>query len=73
MSKTIQFRCPECKRLLFKWETGSDHCLFQLEGLQFIEQAGTGKKDPICPKCGTRSEITKTGLVKIELVEVAHA
>lgn len=70
ISKTIQFRCPECLRLLVKWETGSDTCSFKNPNATFIKQTGSEKQDVICPKCKTRSEITKEGLRKIELVKV---
>lgn len=84
MSKIIQYRCPGCLKLLIKWETGSQECIFQAIGLEFRDQpkviAPGGpssevnpyyvKKDVICPKCKTRSEITRDGLRKIELVGV---
>ena len=70
MPKTLQFRCPTCLKLLIKWEIGQSECIFKAEGLEFIKQTSNEKQDVICPKCKTRSEITKQGLRKVELVEV---
>ncbi len=70
MPKVLQYRCPSCLKLLIKWERGANQCVFQAEGIEFVEQQGTKKKDVVCPKCGTRAEITTRGLRKVELVEV---
>ena len=57
---------------MIKWETGSDKCLFVDEHVKFVAQAGNDKKkDVICSKCGTRSEVCVDGLRKIELVELS--
>jgi len=68
LSKIIQYRCPDCKRLLIKWETKSDHVLYIDTLARWVEQPGSKKKDIICSKCGTRSEVCSDGLRKIELV-----
>jgi hypothetical protein len=70
MSKTIQYRCPVCCRLLIKWEVGAAECQYKAEGLRFIEQKGSEKKDIVCTKCDTRLEITRGGLRTIDLVAV---
>lgn len=82
MPKVLQFRCPTCLKLLFKWEFGHSECIFKAIGLEFREQSSVitpggpssevntqyKKQDVICSKCKTRSEIAKEGLRKVELV-----
>lgn len=70
MGKVVQFRCPiPCGRLLIKYEKGSSTCIYQDNGLQFVQRKGSEKKDVICSKCNRRLEITTQGLREIELVE----
>jgi hypothetical protein len=68
MGKIIQYRCPGCQRLLFKWETGSKDCLYKDPQVILISRVDNEKmKDVICSKCKTRSEICRDGLRKIEI------
>lgn len=66
MSKVIQYRCPCCKRLLIKWETGADKVLYVDFKAQWIKVEGKKTQDIICSKCGTRSEVCSDGLRRIE-------
>jgi len=69
MSKTIQFRCPKCLRLLLKWEVGSDTLIYKAPRLEIMDTEGNHKK-LVCTKCGVWLEITKNGLVEKGLVTV---
>ena len=66
MSKIIQYRCPTCKRLLIKWETGSDKVLYVDYKAQWIKVEGQKAQDIICSKCKTRCEVCSDGLRKID-------
>lgn len=70
MSKVVQFRCPDCGRLLIKYEKGKTVCMYKAEGLQFIEPEEGKRAGVICTKCNTRLEIAKDGLRKVEAVPV---
>ena len=71
MSKIIQYRCPACSRLLIKWETGSDKVLYFDPQARWVETGEGKRKDIICSKCLTRSEVCCDGLRKIELKPVS--
>ena len=45
MGKTLQFRCPNCSRLLIKWEVGKENCVYKA-----IEMDKDGRTK--CTKCG---------------------
>jgi Zn finger protein HypA/HybF involved in hydrogenase expression len=66
MARSMQFRCPGCLKLLFKWVVGQDSITKADESIKFID----GTHDVICPKCKVRSEVTKAGLRKIDLIKV---
>lgn len=64
MGKTIQFRCPKCRKRLFKWEEGAftidDDCGFKRKKVKdalYVE----------CPKCKTISEMAKFELKAVEV------
>lgn len=71
MSKIIQYRCPDCQRLLIKWETGSEKVLYVDFKARWIEVEGRKSKDIICSKCNTRSEVCSDGLRKLELKPIS--
>jgi len=45
MSKTLQLRCPNCKRLLIKWEENFSNCVYKV-----VDIDENGKTN--CTKCG---------------------
>ena len=56
MGKTLQFRCPLCKRLLIKWEIGSSNCIYKV-----VELDKNGKTK--CTKCNLRLIFDGKGFV----------
>ena len=46
MSKTLQFRCPLCNRLLIKWEIGTTKCIYDVTNL-------TKEGKTRCTKCNS--------------------
>ena len=68
-NKLIQYRCCDCKSLMFKYRIGAESLEFTGMNAKFIDCLDK-KKDVVCLKCGTRMEIAKGELKKIELTEV---
>lgn len=64
MAKTLQFRCPKCKKKLFKWEQGSDKlqddCGFNRRNVKNTMYIS-------CPKCNCISVIDKFELKEVEV------
>ncbi len=56
MGKTLQFRCPLCKRLLIKWQVGSSDCIYKA-----IELDKDGKTK--CTKCNLKVRFDGNGFV----------
>jgi hypothetical protein len=50
MNKLLQFRCPKCGRLLFKWREGSNALEYIAPGLSFSVDG----KSVTCTKCQTQ-------------------
>jgi len=64
VAKTLQFRCPGCLKLLYKYEVGKDTCEFTAEGAMCKKtEKGFFVK---CPKCDTISLLKKDGRVRAE-------
>ena len=65
--RLIQYRCIDCRSLMFKWRVGSEKLEFIGFNTQFID-CPDGKKDVVCRKCGTRQAISNGELTKIVLL-----
>lgn len=59
MSKTVQFRCPDCKRLVLKVDTGRGAIVYKDPEIQFNDKT----KTVACSKCGKVSKLIPEGLV----------
>jgi len=69
----IQFRCPNCKRLLVKYDITSDKVLFKSPGLVEIPNDKDEAMQLICTKCETLCDITRFGLVFANKTDVPEA
>lgn len=69
----IQFRCPNCKRLLVKYNLTTDKVLFKSPGLVEIPDSDNNAMQLICTKCDTLCDITKFGLVFANKTDVPEA
>ena len=56
MAKTLQFRCPLCKRLLIKWQVASPKCVYKAVEL---DKQGSTK----CTKCNLKLRFDGNGFV----------
>lgn len=65
MSRTIQYRCDNCRRLLFKHDTAKDTCEYQDPDI-LISNGEDGKTKFVkCSKCTTINKIAIGGLVAV--------
>jgi hypothetical protein len=69
----IQFRCPNCKRLLVKYDVTHDKMLFKSPGLIEIPDSDNNAIQLICTKCDTLCDITRFGLVFANKTDVPEA
>jgi phage FluMu protein Com len=68
VSQTIQFRCPECLKLLFKFNKATGIVEYHMSSHAFDGDEKGYTKYVACPKCKTECEITKTGLTRSNVV-----
>lgn len=62
MSRIVQFRCPGCKRLAFKFDTSKGQALYTDPEVKFDNET----KTLTCSKCGMILKVTLGGLVEVE-------
>jgi len=63
LSKTLQFRCSKCLKLLYKQDITKDYLEYKAPGMSSMKNDDTGDMEIGCPKCGTINKITERGLV----------
>lgn len=63
MAKLIQFRCPDCLKLLFKFNKETGVVEYHMSAESFND-----KKYVTCPKCKIELEITKSGMARSNVV-----
>ena len=70
MAQLLQFRCPSCKKLLFKYAKDTGKIEYHMSQYAFESDEDGNTKYTTCPKCKCEVEITRTGLVKREMIKV---
>ena len=69
MAQLLQFRCPVCLKLLFKFDKETGKVEYHISQFDFEADEKGNTKYATCSKCKTELEIMKNGLKKRELVE----
>ena len=68
MSNNIQFRCPDCLRLMFKFNKATGEVEYHMSSHAFDSDSKGDTKYVECPKCKCMCEITKQGLIRSSVV-----
>ena len=69
MSNLVQFGCPACLKLLFKFDKKTGDIEYHIDRYSFESDDKNNVKYVMCPKCECKCEIIKNGLIKREMVE----
>ena len=72
MSNLIQFRCPKCLKLLFKFDKVTGEPEYHVSQFDFYSDEQGNTRYVTCAKCKTECEITKTGLTVVTHKNVAR-
>jgi DNA-directed RNA polymerase subunit RPC12/RpoP len=62
--RLLQFRCPDCGRLLFKYRVGSTQVFYAVEPIMVVRVEGSKIMEVHCTKCKSRLVVTSRGLTR---------
>lgn len=64
MSQVVQYRCPKCLKLLFKFDRETGKVEYHMSQYAFYKDEQDRAKHVSCPKCKTELEIVKNGMIE---------
>ena len=72
MAKLLQYRCPKCLKLFFKFDKVTGEVEYRMSSQAFDSDDMGNAKYVTCPKCKQDLEITKIGLKAVTRIAAQH-